>query len=478
MDGHKMTTGFQKILDLMITGFSFIAAYFIKRHALPGKYAELSNDPNYYIILLMIIIVWYISFCWMELYISYRQSPFSDFFVKIIKSALLGMILLNIALYAINIQGISRLLMGIFLLLNIFLLTLSKFVVFKTLKRLRARGINTKNVAIVGSRQRAVDVIRAVESNKDTGYKILGCFDLDEKTIGKPVDQDYRVIGVVDELENFLTDNVVDELFFAMPLKLINNAGKYLVIAESMGVKVRIIPDWQINYLMYQPGIASIRIEDFLGLYTMALQTTPPNEAKLLVKAVADHVIALIMLVICLPLFVIISLAIKLMSRGPVFFRQERLGLSGRRFVLYKFRTMVNDADVLKKELMRMNEADGPAFKMKNDPRIIPWIGTFLRKTSLDELPQLINVLKGEMSLVGPRPPIPSEVDEYSIWQRRRLSMKPGLTCYWQIVPKRNDLSFDEWMRLDLKYIDTWSLFNDLKLIFLTFKAVLLWSGR
>jgi lipopolysaccharide/colanic/teichoic acid biosynthesis glycosyltransferase len=243
-------------------------------------------------------------------------------------------------------------------------------------------------------------------------------------------------------------------------------------------VKVRIIPDWQINYLMYQPGIASIRIEDFLGLYTMALQTTPPNEAKLFIKALGDYVVSLMLLILCLPLFVVIGIGIKLVSKGPVFFRQERLGFNGRRFILYKFRTMVNDADALQKELLQRNEADGPAFKIKNDPRIIPWLGTFLRKTSLDELPQLLNVVKGEMSLVGPRPPIPSEVDEYSIWQRRRLSMKPGLTCFWQIASRRNEMSFDEWMKLDLKYIDTWSLFNDLKLILLTFKAVLFGSGR
>jgi exopolysaccharide biosynthesis polyprenyl glycosylphosphotransferase len=473
-----ITTDIQKILDLAITAFSFIASYFVKRHLLPGRLSELSNDPNYYIILLLIIIVWYIAFNWVGMYISYRLSPFWQFFVRIIKSAFWGLILLNIILYIIHIQNISRLLMGIFLLLNIFFLTLSKYIIFTILMRVRARGVNDRNLLIVGSRERAIDVIKAVEEHKGTGYKVLGCMDLNAVEVGKPVINGHKVVGCIEELEQYLRDNIVDELFFAMPLKLIQNVAGYLSMAESMGVKVRIIPDWQINYLMYQPGIANIRIEDFLGLYTMALQTTPPNEAKLFLKALGDHVAAFILLVICLPLFVIIGGAVKLMSKGPVFFKQERLGLSGRRFVLYKFRTMVNDADALKKELIRMNEADGPAFKMKHDPRVIPWVGTFLRKTSLDELPQFINVLKGEMSLVGPRPPVPSEVDEYSIWQRRRLSMKPGLTCYWQIAPRRNDLSFDEWMKLDLKYIDTWSLFNDFKLILLTFKAVFLGSGR
>jgi exopolysaccharide biosynthesis polyprenyl glycosylphosphotransferase len=473
-----LTINIQKFLDIAITGFSFVAAYFIKRHALPESLSNLSIDPNYYIILLMAIITWYVSLNWMGMYNSYRQSQFYQFFVKIIKSAFLGIVLLNIALYIIHIQGISRLLLGIFLVLDIFLLTLSKFIIYKTLRKIRSRGINTRNILIIGSRDRARDAIKAVEDNQDTGYKVLGCFDIEKDMLGKSVKNGHRVIGAIEDMKEFLQKNVVDEMVFAMPMRLIQNAGRYLALAETMGVKVRIIPDWQLDHLMYQPGIAEIRIEDFLGLYTMSLQTTPPNEGKLFIKAIGDFTVAILLMVITLPIFLFSAIAIKLFSKGPVFYKQERLGLNGRRFMLYKFRTMVENAEELLNELKSKNEVDGPAFKMKNDPRIIPWIGTFLRKTSLDELPQLINVLKDEMSLVGPRPPIPSEVDEYSIWQRRRLSMKPGLTCFWQIAPRRNDLSFNEWMKLDLKYIDTWSLFNDLKLIVLTLRAVLFGAGR
>lgn len=474
----SITTKFQKFLDIAITACSFIAAYFIKRHALPGGLSNLSNDPNYYIVLLGIIIAWYISFSWMGMYISYRQSLFYQFFVKIIKSALLGIVLLNIFLYAIHIQGISRLLLGLFLVLNITLLTISKYIVYRTLREFRAKGINTRNVLIVGSKDRARDVIKAVEDNRDTGYKILGCFDIEKELIDTSVVNGHKVLGVVKDLKDFLKDNIVDELIFAMPMRLIDEASRYLTLAETMGVKARIIPDWQLDHLMYQPGIAEIKIENFIGLHTMSLQTTPPNDGKLFLKMLFDLFAALFFLIIAIPVFILSAIAIKLFSKGPVFYKQERLGLNGRRFNLYKFRTMVVNADQMLSELKAHNEADGPAFKMKNDPRIIPWIGTFLRKTSLDELPQLINVLKGEMSLVGPRPPIPTEVDEYSIWQRRRLSMKPGLTCFWQIAPRRNDLSFNEWMRLDLMYIDTWSLFNDLKLIVLTLRSVLFGTGR
>lgn len=468
----------QKILDIGITGFSFIAAYFIKRSLLPKGLGNLSTDPNYYIILLLIIIAWYVSFRWMGMYMSYRQHSFWSFFVTILKSCFLGMVLLTMGMYFMHIQGVSRLLLGLFMVLCILGLTLSKWVVYRILKKIRSQGYNTRNVLIVGSKVRAVETIRAIENNKDSGYLILGCFDVDGDKVGNIVVNRHKVIGSIGGLEDFLVNNVVDELVFAMPLKIITYADKYLAIAENLGVKVRIVPDWQINYLMYRPGIARIAFEDFLGIYTMSLQTTPQNEGKLLIKILLDYLGCVVFLILSLPLFAVISLAIKLISKGPVFYTQERLGLNGRTFRVYKFRTMVNNADELRKELEAYNEADGPAFKIKKDPRVIPWVGTFLRKTSLDELPQLFNVLRGEMSLVGPRPPIPEEVDEYSMWQRRRLSMKPGLTCLWQIAPSRNELSFDQWMKMDLEYIDNWSLFLDFKLLILTAKAVLTGSGR
>jgi len=172
----------------------------------------------------------------------------------------------------------------------------------------------------------------------------------------------------------------------------------------------------------------------------------------------------------------IIALLIKLTSKGPVIYRQARVGLRGRQFDLYKFRTMVVNAEELREQLLTANEADGPVFKIKNDPRITK-IGKFLRKTGLDELPQFINVLIGDMSLVGPRPPIPSEVEQYERWQLRRLSMKPGITCTWQIEPNRNNISFNEWMKMDLNYIDNWSNKLDLVLFFKTIRTILKGSG-
>jgi len=474
----SLTLDMQKTIDIVITAFSFIAAYFIKRNLLPGKFSALSIEPNYYIVLLLIIIAWFISFKWMGMYMSYRQAGFWQFFKVILKSCFMGIILVSISMYFLHIQGISRLLMGIFLILNVCLLTLSKFIILKTLEKIRTDGFNTRNVLIVGSGDRAREIIAAVEERKATGYRVLGCFDIEKETIGKVVGNGHKVIGVVEDLEAYLRDNIVDELIFAMSLKKLKKGDRYIAFAESMGIKVRIVPDWELHYLMYRPDIATIQFEEFLGIYNMALQSTPQNEGKMLIKHVLDYTAAIFLTLILLPLLLGIALAVKFFSRGPALYKQERLGQNGRKFMVYKFRTMVENADELLKELAEMNEADGPAFKIKDDPRIIPYIGVFLRKTSLDELPQLLNVLRGEMSLVGPRPPIPKEVDEYSVWHRRRLSMKPGMTCLWQISPRRNDLSFEDWMKLDLKYIDNWSLFNDFKILVLTAKAVLTGAGR
>lgn len=196
------------------------------------------------------------------------------------------------------------------------------------------------------------------------------------------------------------------------------------------------------------------------------------------IKSVMDFSLAVFGLIATLPLFAVISCLIKLSSPGPVLYRQVRSGRDGRQFSLLKFRSMVVGAEEGQYALAELNEASGPAFKIKKDPRIIPGIGTFIRKFGLDELPQFINVLRGEMSIVGPRPPTPSEVEKYEPWQRRRLSVKPGLTCIWQIQPARNEITFERWMDMDMHYIDHRSLRLDLAIILKTIPAILLGHGR
>ncbi|HMT68142.1 MAG TPA: sugar transferase, partial [Bacteroidales bacterium] len=197
----------------------------------------------------------------------------------------------------------------------------------------------------------------------------------------------------------------------------------------------------------------------------------PHNTYALGVKKILDIVGSLLAVIFLSPLLITIAVIIKVTSPGPVIYQQPRVGLRGRQFQLYKFRTMVVNADELKKELEDLNEADGPAFKIADDPRVTK-VGKFLRKTGLDELPQLFNILKGEMSLIGPRPPLPEETAQYELWQLRRLSVKPGLSCFWQVKPDRNSIKFEKWMELDLAYIDNWSLRLDFVILFKTIKTI------
>ena len=475
---NDIITQTHKVLDICLTAAAFVAAYVVKRQLLPESFRGLTTAPNYYIVLLMIIIIWYVTFNVYGVYRTYRTRTYAQVFWNMTTAVSIGMLILGLCLYFFSITAVSRLMIGLFYVLNIVMLAASKGIVYRILTHFREKGFNSRNLLIVGSRERAKDVIESVGDNLVSGYRVLGCLDTDPGEVGKVVKKGLRVIGTVDQLKRILLEHVVDELVFAMPLAKINNADQCISVAEEMGVAVRILPDWQIHKLMYNPAIAHVRFQDFLGLPTMGLHSTPTDYGELIIKNAIDYIFAGIAMLLSLPLFLIIAAAIKTASKGPVFFKQERCGLNGRKFMVYKFRTMGADAEQRRQELRTLNEADGPVFKIKDDPRIIPFVGTFLRKTSLDELPQLINVLRGEMTLVGPRPPIPSEVEEYDIWQRRRLSMKPGLTCIWQSTSNRNDVGFEDWMKMDLSYIDNWSLGLDLRILLKTAAVVLTGAGR
>ena len=467
-----------KVLDICLTITAFVSAYLFKLYILPVSLRGLTTTPNYYIVLLLVIIIWPLVFNYFQLYESYRTQTFKKILFKIVKSVFTGIILLNFAMYLFKITDVSRIMMCIFLLTNIFFLSMSKSIVYKTLSNFRKKGYNFQNILIVGRRERAKEVIRSINKNSCSGFRIFGCLGLSESEIGKLVIDDTYCVGTVMHLEEILIEHIVDQIIFALPLEIVNNIERHIRTAEKLGVSVRIIPDWNLHKLRYSPGIGHIKIEDFLSIPTMCLSTTPSVKGEFQLKNMFDFLCAALLIVFLFPLLGCISLLIKMFSKGPVLFTQERCGLNGRRFFVYKFRTMVNGAERIRKNFDSVNESDGPAFKIKKDPRIIPFIGTFLRKTSLDELPQLFNVIKGEMSLVGPRPPIPEEVKKYDLWQRRRLSMKPGITCLWQCTKKRNEISFKEWMNLDLTYIDSWSLKLDFKILIKTALVVFTGQGR
>lgn len=469
---------FHKYYDIIFTVLAFIGAVFIRkliyREPLTGQFIR---DDHYFIIL-FIIIIWFVVLDMTGLYTPYRKKRLNEIFFEMIKAVVTAFVLLIVSLYLIKIEGVSRVMMGCFLILNILFLGCYKYVLFEIIEREKNSSLHSLVVCIVGSKDRARTLIDMIQASKDKRIKIIGCLETDKSLVGTTINHGYKVFNTINNIATVLTANVIDELVFAMPLEEIEYADKYIAIAEDIGVSVRIIPDWPLHYFTYHSQVVTIGFEDFMGIPSMHISTTTPYYAKLMIKSMIDYTAASIAVIVLSPMFLVIAAMIKLASKGPVFFSQLRYGLNGRVINMHKFRTMHQDAEERLHELMALNEADGPVFKIKKDPRVIPFVGTFLRKTSLDELPQLFNILKGEMSLVGPRPPIPGEVSRYELWQRRRLSMKPGITCIWQIAPNRNDITFEEWMEKDLEYIDNWSLLLDFRIIFKTIWVMLTGEGR
>jgi exopolysaccharide biosynthesis polyprenyl glycosylphosphotransferase len=337
----------------------------------------------------------------------------------------------------------------------------------------RRSGYNYRYLLVVGANPRACEVIGKIENKPELGYKIVGFIaESDQARTDWEIlnHGNRRVIGLLPELRDVLTRERVDEIIVCLPVDArFSDITKIVQNARDLGIVVRLMPDVSDGSLL-----RNMHVEEFEDEYVVTL-FREQLLIQLLLKRMIDTALSVAVLVILLPLLATVALLIKLTSPGPVFFVQNRVGMNQRQFKLYKFRSMVVDAEARKSELAHLNERDGPAFKIENDPRITR-IGRFIRKTSIDELPQLFNVLSGEMSLVGPRPPLPDEVSKYEWLFRKRLSVKPGITCIWQISG-RNNVSFDRWMQMDHEYIENWSLLLDLKILLKTVPAVLLSRG-
>lgn len=279
-----------------------------------------------------------------------------------------------------------------------------------------------------------------------------------------------RIYPLRANIRSLLRHDVVDEILCCLTCMPKPVSDEVVNICRQYGVSL-LIPEYG-NF----PGLKVQRTQ-YIGKHKMlVMETNPRKTYGYLYKTLWETSFAALALLLMSPLFIAIAVAIKLTGRGPVFFKQLRVGLRGRKFYIYKFRTMVANAEQLKASLKDMNEADGPAFKMKNDPRITP-IGRLLRKTAMDELPQLLNVVKGEMSLIGPRPLVPNEASAHEEWHLKRLSIKPGITCTWQMIPERNSVTFDQWMELDKHYVENWSIFYDVRIFLGTIRSFFLAKG-
>jgi exopolysaccharide biosynthesis polyprenyl glycosylphosphotransferase len=331
------------------------------------------------------------------------------------------------------------------------------------LQVLRRSGRNYRNVLVIGTGPRAIALTETIERHPEWGLRLLGYVDEGDVPFDGRIPSE-RVFKMID-FPRLIRDEVIDEVITACPRTMLAAIGPAVEACSAAGVPLTVMTDLFGDYL---PPPRLRRFGSYGGL---SFAPVHHNRGQLLVKRGIDIAGALAGLVVAAPVIGLAALAIRLTSPGPILFRQIRCGLHGRPFAMIKLRTMVADAEERQKDVLYLNEMGGPVFKIEKDPRVTP-VGRWLRAFSIDELPQLWNILAGDMSLVGPRPPIPAEVAQYETSERRRLSMRPGLTCLWQ-VSGRNQLAFDEWVKLDLQYIDGWSLTNDLKIMFLTVPVVL-----
>jgi exopolysaccharide biosynthesis polyprenyl glycosylphosphotransferase len=418
---------------------------------------------------------------------AYRSMRFSSL-LQLLRMAVLssGLVFLCVGsfLYLLKLD-LSRSFVSTFCLLGGVGLFLERSLILAMLRFFRVRGKNYRNLLIVGTGVQARRVYLEIIKQPELGVKVAGFVRLNQEEAqvqnGEAVASEYqsvvydlaaREVANTETFEETLKKYAIDEVLFTNVVASFATVHELAQIAVEEGVRVTFAAD------LFSLEIFKSEVS-YVGAVPLVHYEPSPGGADsvaLVVKRGMDLAISSTLLVLLSPLLLLVAVLIKLDSPGPVFFRQRRVGLNGRVFVLLKFRSMVEGAEKMLADLKAKNEMKGPVFKIRDDPRVTR-IGRFIRRLSIDELPQLINVLRGDMSLVGPRPPLPKEVSMYMRKQRRRLSMRPGLTCIWQVSGRNEIPDFEQWAKLDLQYIDNWSLWTDFRLLVRTIPAVLSGSG-
>lgn len=385
----------------------------------------------------------------------------------IISAATVGLAFLITYYFVSQPQSNSRLIVPFVWGTTIILLCLGRLVVSIMMGVLYRLGLGETRLLVVGSGRLGKMTMQHIAANPNLGYSIIGFLhDMSEEPndFGR-----FKMLGTLDDIGLVIKSMQIDEVIIALPSYLHDYAIRTVKTCEHLGASFKLIPD------LYEMNLSRIDVEAMEGIPLIGIKQASLNTVQRAVTRLVDITVAGLVLLIGLPIWICIAAAIRINSRGPIIYGQKRVGLDGKEFNFYKFRSMYQDADKVLAALKAKNEAQGPLFKMRDDPRRTP-VGRFLRRTSLDEFPQLISVITGEMSLVGPRPPLPREVAQYEEWQKGRLAIKPGLTGLWQ-VRGRSDLSFDEGVLMDLYYIENWSLRLYFQILLRTIPAVLLRRG-
>lgn len=455
------------VIDIFAITIAFQAAYYINYLEIGGFFFS-----NHRLLFLYFLITpfWIALLYILKATEIPRTKRYSTIFYQYFQSTVLIAGILLVLYFVFKLYLISRLFLITFAIFGFISLYVARLLEYMFFKTYRSKGYNYLNIALIAD-DSSISLMDNILSHKEWGYRIVEIFSNSRKVTEK-----YRPnIEVLPErygrvLYDYMEIEPIDEVWYVKESVAATDVRNIVRSCEELGVTFRL------NHKETRDNLTNAFTENIVDHKFLTFINVPYKPSSLTIKTIMDIFLSFVAIVFLSPLFLGIAIAIFLTSRGPIIFTQERIGLRGRPFRLYKFRTMVADAEALLKELEAKNESDGPTFKIAADPRITR-IGKLLRRTGLDELPQLFNVLKGEMSLIGPRPPLESETRQYKRWQLRRLSVKPGLSCFWQIKPERNSIKFEKWMEMDLAYIDNWSLRLDFLILIKTIRTVFQRTG-
>jgi len=468
---HKLFIHSLRVYDQLSLAFSLFITVAIAKGVVHWTQVPIVFKHEYRLFetigILGMLVAWSIIY---NRFISYDTSRFVTFnqqIFGILKASTTTAFLLLIVGAIFHFETLGLRSIAIFWCINIVLASFGRFIVRLGLNLSRRTEANQRSALIIGANPEASRLAKRISENTELGYRIDGYIRVPGESHNE---NDIPIVGAIEQLPEILESEKIDEIIICIPfqpnIEIINQV---VSLGYDLGLVVRFSPDPN-----YARIIKSLHVETFDGncILTFFRQR---HVLQLLIKRMMDIGVSASLLLILSPLLLLVAIAVKIDSKGPIFFAQERAGMNKRRFKLHKFRSMVVNAEELKASLANQNEVDGPVFKIKEDPRITR-VGRLIRKTSIDELPQLWNALKGDISLVGPRPPLFSEVEQYEWLFRKRISIKPGITCLWQVMG-RNELSFEEWMELDKRYIENWSIWLDIKILFMTIPTVLLGRG-
>ena len=473
---RKILLNVFKLFDVtvMVAAFGLTALLLVSTSRAVSSFGEffaMRVKVGNFLIFSGMVVVWHLIFSGFGLYASRRLSRRTAELLDVVKATTLSTVLLGASALVLHIRMATPKFVVVFWLMSSGLLLASRVVLRWTLAQTRRHGRNLRDLLIVGSNSRSLAFAKNIESRPELGYRILGFADQEWEGAKEFAGSGHERVCTLDELPDFFRRNVVDEVLIALPMRSFHDdASRIAELCEEQGIMFRVLPN------LFDLKRSRSWTEELEGQPLVTHHNGISEGWQLMLKRAIDFTVALVALIVLSPVLAAAAILITLTSPGPVLFVQRRVGLHKREFSVYKFRTMVANAEQRMREIEHLNEVSGPVFKIKHDPRITP-LGRFLRKTSIDELPQLINVLKGDMSLVGPRPlPLRDYEGFNEDWQRRRFSVRPGITCLWQ-VSGRSSIPFERWMELDLEYIDGWSLWLDMRILLQTIPAVLKGEG-